>query len=633
MNFPFIGREDELLQLRKAFELASGRRLEDPPDRELETERFSSHTPQLVALVGESGRGKSRLVQELYQVIANDEASNPPGKEYWPTGLTNAHNELNVNPSFDSFKQAGPPQFIWIGARCPPQARNGSDDAALLTIREQIDSHVEVFRRNGHWFKRSIDAAVDGNAKDFLKEKVVGGTFSRIPGGGTAKALIALLKAAERVNKELGQSADRQLVVREQARSRSDQLLSLFQSVQSVRKPVQSVPMVLWIDDAHGAAVETYEFIQRLWERAREGNWKLLILITHWEREWYAPENSAPRWASLTEPPDPRTTLIPLSQDDSDVVGKLIDGCLPGLSGEQRRRLQKRTSGNLRQLQEILVLLQNDLDHFEGGDPSKQLSTVGEKKVGEFPLGRTGFVQERFNELDKPRRHLLGWSSQLGNPFLKDLSEETSKALRRLESKEPSDLIQSFVPPRHVILAETSSAILEFPDPEYWNVARAYWTDYGGEDERLARAALKEQLIGWVQQINTAEGMCQAAGGEARAPSSRWMTPTAITEDGSIFRAWLNLCQRELDVNAHGAEGTAARRASALALEESLQSGDTARAERDANSLHGVDWTQTETAELDERALLRLARSLRAAGQSRDSREVTEHLLTLVPAE
>jgi len=65
MTMAFYGREAELQRLRTAFERTAA-------DRQ----------PQVLAVVGETGVGKTRLVQELYRQLSRPDAWDPA--QYWP---------------------------------------------------------------------------------------------------------------------------------------------------------------------------------------------------------------------------------------------------------------------------------------------------------------------------------------------------------------------------------------------------------------------------------------------------------------------------------------------------------------------------------------------------------------------
>ena len=80
----FVGRSNELDELKSAFRRASG--VDGAP------------VPQVVAVVGESGFGKTRLVQELYLGLTRDPEWDPPEWNYWPDAFGGVSGQLRVNP-------------------------------------------------------------------------------------------------------------------------------------------------------------------------------------------------------------------------------------------------------------------------------------------------------------------------------------------------------------------------------------------------------------------------------------------------------------------------------------------------------------------------------------------------------
>ena len=76
----FHGRTAELAQLRRLFEECAAR---DPA-----TGRFGG--PRMAVVIAESGIGKSRLVQALYQQLTKDLLWDPPEVNYWPDAFMDA---------------------------------------------------------------------------------------------------------------------------------------------------------------------------------------------------------------------------------------------------------------------------------------------------------------------------------------------------------------------------------------------------------------------------------------------------------------------------------------------------------------------------------------------------------------
>ena len=70
----FFGREAELAWLLRLWN-----------DTAIRDEKGARAGPRMAILIAETGLGKSRLVQALYQLLTNDPFWNPSDKSYWPS--------------------------------------------------------------------------------------------------------------------------------------------------------------------------------------------------------------------------------------------------------------------------------------------------------------------------------------------------------------------------------------------------------------------------------------------------------------------------------------------------------------------------------------------------------------------
>lgn len=98
MSLPFCGRNEQLDALRGAWQ-----------------EVRSGDGPRAAVILGESGLGKTRLVQEFYAWLVASEQ--PAG--YWPPTLAQDGNNLHINPAESSWDAAAPLPFLWWGIASP----------------------------------------------------------------------------------------------------------------------------------------------------------------------------------------------------------------------------------------------------------------------------------------------------------------------------------------------------------------------------------------------------------------------------------------------------------------------------------------------------------------------------------
>lgn len=101
-------------------------------------------------LLGESGLGKTRLVQEFYRWLSRREDPLHGGTSvegYWPDAFSTDGVSLDVNPKFpvDDNDRRPPIPWLWWGLRCDddPEKRNKSDSRCAISMyRETLLAHV-----------------------------------------------------------------------------------------------------------------------------------------------------------------------------------------------------------------------------------------------------------------------------------------------------------------------------------------------------------------------------------------------------------------------------------------------------------------------------------------------------------
>ena len=120
----FVGRERELTLLREML-------LQCAPSLDSQGARRAPR-PALAVLVGDSGQGKSRLVQEFYRRIACSPAKGGlDPDDYWPDAFADPeHCAKVVNPELPAGQTVGktPPFIFWgCGGRSSPRYLDGHE--------------------------------------------------------------------------------------------------------------------------------------------------------------------------------------------------------------------------------------------------------------------------------------------------------------------------------------------------------------------------------------------------------------------------------------------------------------------------------------------------------------------------
>ncbi len=486
----FIGRAEELAWLTRLWNEATARD---------GSGRFSGG-PRLAFILAETGVGKSRLVQAFYeQLVASRES---PDECYWPANFGDGHS-LRVNPVFDDHIPLGPPTFLWLGARWqPPDARNLEERVCVLPdLRRMLGAHVATALTYAPVWRRTRRAAAR-----FLKNEGLAGAAEQVadiagiaeyvlPYGGL---LVKLAKAGSQV------AVDRSTTGAELQRAYDDAGDTLLSELREVFGGFGGdgtvLPTVLWLDDAQWIDPLTRNLVYRLWEEATERRWPLLIIVTHWEREWYS--------------------LIETDRGDPDALHRYFDsagveGCilapapttdlaaylraaLPGLTPPQSEMMLEKASGNFLTLVENIGMLLAQTANFVQRRTDGPLSRAGEREVQRWESDRDRRIAQRFASLEPTLQDMLGWSSRAGQRFLPDVLLRFAADRIGLAEEAASDAIERGVQP-YAILGIPSPILREFRDRAFHLVARRYFEDYQEEaDGDALTATLRDTLTGWI---------------------------------------------------------------------------------------------------------------------------------------
>ena len=159
MSGTFYGRAEELKRLREAFEAVAPSKAGG-----------KGGGPQMVFVVAETGYGKSRLVQELYLQLTEDERWDPATHDYWPPAFGDLNEQLRVNPEMRGHATKGPPRFLWLGVRwLPTDVRNlASRRSSLPELQAELDIHMEVARRHESAWAKLARAGKEQLGDDFI---------------------------------------------------------------------------------------------------------------------------------------------------------------------------------------------------------------------------------------------------------------------------------------------------------------------------------------------------------------------------------------------------------------------------------------------------------------------------------
>lgn len=496
----FHGRTEELTWLRGLWDACTAR---DPS-----TGRFVGG-PRAAFIIAESGIGKSRLVQALYQQLTTDPAWDPPEIDYWPDAFNDQGVQLRVVPDMSDHVAQGPPRFAWLGARWQPtDVRNVSDRRSVLPeLRHSIMVHAEILRRQGSLWKDATGRIHEAIRRDGIGEVIEQVADSAVPFGGL---LMKLAKGAMELAKDRRQGP---LSNKQADEAKVETLIDeVCECLHSLVDGAGGLPTILWLDDAQWIDAETQLFLRRIWRTAEQRRWPLLLVVTHWEREWRELKQSsaqAPRVA-IGAPPDlcwldgePGVEVRILEPAPSNALAEYLRARLTGLTPAQRELMLDKAGGNFLTLVENVGQLLRVPQNFVDRDVAKPLSAAGERKVSDWESDRQKRVEQRFTELAPELQDMLGWGSHLGVSFLREVVEEYAERVAGMRGA--PDRLREAVDPL-VILGEPSEHLREFRDRAFHHVARRHFVEYGQEHADALDKVLQERLIEWVNNSFDEEG-------------------------------------------------------------------------------------------------------------------------------
>ena len=500
MHLPhFYGRDAELKWLLGLWEGCA--------QRELPRGKFTGG-PRMAFIVADSGIGKSRLVQALYQQLSRDPKWNPPESNYWPDSFNDQGVQIRVTPDMTGHTALGPPGFTWLGARWQAtDVRNFSDRMTVLPeLRSWLMSHAEILQQHGSTWqaakarlrKELLPAVTDegvGKVAEFAAEQIA---KTVVPFTGL---LVKLIKGS----KEL--ISDRMAGPQSLESEQKDGLQSLadevFDCMHLLLDGPAAVPTVLWLDDAQWIDASSLEFLRRTWLTAQRRKWPLLIVVTHWEHSWLELKRSGEPGTLPVFEGQPGVEVRYVVPADPMALETYVSAHLAGLTPPQRHLLLDKAAGNFLTMVENVGFLLRTPANFVGKNISSALAPVGEKKVREWESERQKRVEQRFSQLTPDLQSLLGWGSYLGLSFLREVIEEFAHTIG--VGPVVAAHLKECVDPL-AILGAQNELMREFRDRAFHTVAARHFADYDREHDSVLRGILHRRLVEWVNHSFHASG-------------------------------------------------------------------------------------------------------------------------------
>lgn len=479
MRSSFCGREKEMGLLKLAWGKANN--IQNPE-------------PQLIVLMGESGLGKTRIIQEFYHWLsATYDAKEPNG--YWPDDLGHEQNNLKINPTPDACNNSEPMPYLWWGIRLPdPTARNTIQAGSALNSHLNLFiSHLEPVMNR----LREIDRQVKGG-KALMKAAVDVG-LSFIPGASAFDSIKTGMEALlELVNLRRESSGDRkEYGIRElhaqQHKSQAEIVLNALSALMAGKNSLTPTAACLIIDDAQfsNSDPSLSSFTEQLITQAFSQKWPLMIIVTYWQAEWrkdWAADKLTIASAIRNQQSYFSNAWRPIELSPVEDLGPMLKQALPGLLPDQRSSLLKRVGGNPRYMDEIIRFCQQHPRHFINRDLRNPLNEKGFKDCMDKSLSLHELVQSRFNALPDEVKEAIAIASMQGQRFLTNLTKKVGQTLGSVSSE--AGLNDAEYP--HSLINGVPSGIAEFSQRIFYEVASEFIDDI--MDREAAQDVLKSLI-------------------------------------------------------------------------------------------------------------------------------------------
>jgi len=258
------------------------------------------------------------------------------------------------------------------------------------------------------------------------------------------------------------------------------------------------LPTVLWLDDAHWIDPFTLQFVHRLWKKATEKRWPLLVVLTHFEREWNELRMAAKQESLWGLCDQAHARPLFLAPAPLEKLQSRLSESLPGLLPAQRALILQKVGGNFLTLVQNIGALTKQSACFEARRLDRPLTPAGERMVADWELDRDKRIEQQFGELGQELQDLLGWATnangRAGMWFMPH-AVAMFKARRSvtLGDAPASEVMENYSKQRQLldscvyplaVLGSPSPNVFEFRDRAFYQVARKYFKYHLSEAEQ-----------------------------------------------------------------------------------------------------------------------------------------------------
>jgi hypothetical protein len=457
----FCGRESKLAILAERWQRAAD--IDNP-------------SPQVIVIKAEPGLGKTRLALEFYRWLSQQvDAQGPDG--YWPDAPTIVGRNLHVNPepSACNFNVTIP--YLWWGLRVGDRGvENGVAGDAIATYDRFIAPHLvtlliksKMHGRAWSLGKAWLEVGVDITANLLQVDTIL----------AVGKGVLESVRIIKGGFEENVRDASRRTII-ERPLSRSEAILKDFEKIFNPKSGSYArTPGVILIDDAQFAQDDPAlpVFIERLMHSAVTQNWPVMIIVTHWRREFlrawqsgkefslcerasfaeivrHGLEGSRTEKGPSAKPPGGFLNEENYCELDLEMIDDLSPALmerLPGLSAGQFRAILRRVDGNPRFFEQIIAFLEENEEFFENCDLRFPLTENGLVETLKATPDILSVAQRRLREAPEEIQEAICLASVQGAQFATSIVCDMGKMAlgRKLEeslgrAKDPYSMLTGF---------------------------------------------------------------------------------------------------------------------------------------------------------------------------------------------